>query len=70
MMDASYRVSNVRKCGYIPMKVATLTQTGRTVAYAMTTKEDKEAHAFLTDAVVTTVENVVNKKKAHGESFF
>jgi hypothetical protein len=36
----------------------------------MTTKEDKEVHAFLTDAVVTTVENVVNKKKAHGESFF
>jgi hypothetical protein len=29
-----------------------------------------EAHALLTDAVVTTVENVVNKKKAHGESFF
>lgn len=28
MMDASYCVSNVRKCGYIPMKVATLTQTG------------------------------------------
>jgi hypothetical protein len=70
MMDASYHVSNVRKCGYIPMKVANLTQTGLTVAYAMTTKEDKEAHAFLTNAGVTTVENVVNKKKAHGGSFF
>jgi hypothetical protein len=36
----------------------------------MTTKEDKEAHEFLTNAVVTTRQNVVNKKKAHGESFF
>jgi len=61
LMDASYRVSTVRRCGYIPVKVGTLTQTGRTVAYAIVTKEDGDAHKFVTDAVVTSMEAVVNR---------
>jgi hypothetical protein len=64
MMDASYRVSTERKRGYIPVKIGTLTQTGRTVAYALVvTKEDGPAHNFVTDAVWTSKEAVVTHQK-------
>jgi hypothetical protein len=66
MMDASYRVSTERKCGYIPVKIGTLTQTGCTVAYALVTKEDGPAHNFVTDAVWTSMEAVVTRQKQSG----
>jgi hypothetical protein len=70
MMDASYQVSTERKCGYIPVKIGTLTQTGRTVAYALVRKEDGPAHNFVTDAVWTSMEAVVTCQKQSGGIYF
>jgi hypothetical protein len=36
--------------GYIPISVASLTQTGGHVAYVIMTKEDSAAHTFIIDA--------------------
>lgn len=69
MMDASYRVSTERKCGYLPVKIGTLTQTGRTVAFAVITKEDGNVHEFVTDAIVTSLEAVVNNRIQRGDGY-
>jgi hypothetical protein len=52
MIYASFLVSTIRKCGYIPVKVGTITQTGHTVAYALVIKEDGFVHKFVVDAVL------------------
>ena len=66
-MDASYRYTTSRNCGYIPVKVSSLTQSGRTVAYAVVTKEDSDVHAFLVESVVTSLEAVVNRRILLGD---
>ena len=66
-MDASYRYTTSRNCGYIPVKVSSLTQSGRTVAYAVVTKEDSDVHAFIVESVVTSLEAVVNRRILLGD---
>jgi hypothetical protein len=69
LLDASYRYTTERGLGYIPVKVASLTQTGRTVAYAVVTKEDSAVHEFVVSAVKASVESVVNRRIKQGDQF-
>jgi hypothetical protein len=68
-IDASYRYTTERKLGYIPISVASLTQTGRHAAYVIMTKEDSAAHTFIIDAVKTALEAVVNRRIARGDKY-
>ena len=68
-MDASYRYTTEKKMGYIPVKVSSLTQTGRSVAYAIVTKEDSNAHEFIVKSINTAVEAVVNRRIQKGDRF-
>ena len=68
-MDASYRYTTEKKMGFIPVKVSSLTQTGRSVAYAIVTKEDSNAHKFIVKSINTAVEAVVNRRIRKGDKF-
>ncbi len=63
-------MSTIRKCGYIPVKVGTITQTGHTVAYVLVTKVDGFVHKFVMYAVVTSMEAVVNRRIQRGDTYF
>ncbi len=54
-MDASYRYTTEKKLGFIPVQISTLTQTGRSVAKAVVTREDAVAHKFIVDVVIAAV---------------
>jgi len=58
-----------RQCGYIPVKIGTLTQTGHTVAYAIVIKENGDVHGFLTHAIIASLEAVVNLRIEHGDEW-
>jgi hypothetical protein len=66
-LDASYRYTTESKLGYIPVKVASLTQTGRSVAKAVVTREDSEVHAFITESVKASMERVLNQRCRRGD---
>jgi hypothetical protein len=66
-LDASYRYTTERKLGYIPVKVSSLTQTGRSVAKAVVTREDSEVHAFIVESVKVSMEHVVNRRCRRGD---
>jgi hypothetical protein len=68
-LDASYRYTTERKLGYIPVKVSSLTQTGRSVAKAVVTKEDSEVHEFIVESVIASVEEVVNRRCERGDKY-
>jgi hypothetical protein len=60
MIYASYLVSTIRNCGYIPVKVDTITQTGHTVAYAPLHKGAWICSQICCGCSVTSMEAVVN----------
>jgi hypothetical protein len=49
------------------VKVASLTQTGRSVAKAVVTREDSKVHAFITKSVKASMERVVNQRCRRGD---
>jgi hypothetical protein len=50
-LGASYHDTTETKLGYIPVKVLSLTQTGRSVAKAVVTREDAGGHTFIVESV-------------------
>jgi hypothetical protein len=68
-IDASYRYTTIKNLGYIPVKVSSLTQTGRSVAYAIITKEDGSAHKYIVEAIKASLVAVVNRRIARGDKF-
>jgi hypothetical protein len=68
MVDASYKYTPIKRMGYIPVKVPSPTQCGLTIAYAIMTREDSAAHAFITRACRHTLEKIVHSRRMKKET--